>query len=198
MKTKNKIILYFDFMKKTSLCLLLSLCLIFGGFTALADTERDSDVATQESLLDDSIFMETLRAAMICKLIEKRARHEGGINGIVLDDVILWKNLNEKGVERCILERLQDEIRIYLPKSSLCIRYFDPDSSDSEISIPNATIASIKTYAISAQLTKQVIFYTLKELPIQRYDTEKLQTFERMLRILLRPYSLLNIKKQDT
>ena len=190
-KSGNKYILWVQIMA------VALVCLFFSGAMAFAEMDPKSCASKQESPLDDSIFRETLRAAMICKLIEKRAKHEKAIEDIALRDVFLWKELNERESEECILERRKHEIRIYLPKSNLCIRYCAPDFDRDSVFIPNASIVSIKTYAISEKLTKQIIFYTAGDLPTEKYDAGTMRVLERMLRMLLRPYSLLNIKKQD-
>jgi len=76
-----------------------------------------------------------IQAAVICELIERRVKAWEGktIEQIYTDDIAQWKKSTEPIFEGCEFTLEPDGIRIYLPNSNLCVRYYDSAEKKEDI-----------------------------------------------------------------
>lgn len=113
-------------------------------------------------LLSDADKQAEFQAVLICETIEKRAISNYG-KPLYLDDIFLWKNSTEKEFEGCRFEHLSNELRIYLPKSSIAVRYFDPRLVQETPAFSDLSKETLTTQ-INAHLSRQII-HTIMVLP---------------------------------
>jgi len=101
------------------------LCLFLINSVIFADIEHNT--LSPKLLFSDPRNNAEIQAAVICELIEKRAKQWKGktIEQIYADDILLWKKSTEPIFEGCEFRLELDGIRIYMPNSNICIRYYN-------------------------------------------------------------------------
>jgi len=162
--------------------------LLFNNVATAGDSIRSAySNLLPKILLSDAEKRAEFQAELICELIEKRANYGKKPEDIYLGDVLLWKNLEEKGkinfanteLEGCKIDlSWLYEIRISIPSSNIIVRYFDPEKANKNA--PFTASAVSKTVPINANLHRQILLHATKALPAS--------TIEQLIESTVNPY----------
>ncbi|MFH1791846.1 MAG: hypothetical protein ABH885_07695, partial [Candidatus Omnitrophota bacterium] len=96
------------------------------------------------------------QANLICDLIEKRTDYGKPINDIYLDDILLWEGKHD-AIPDCKLEVMPYEIRVHIPDSNLCVRYFDSDPNNNRTMVPLTDWTKTETIVINPRINRQIL-----------------------------------------
>ena len=161
MKCKNRHSLWFKTIAIATLCLFLVNNVIF------ADIRHNT--LSPKLLFSDTKNSAEVQAALICELIEKRAREwqKKTVEQIYTEDMLFWKKSTEPLFEgfNPTLSLDKTEIRINIPHSNISIRYYDSGLQKNKTLIPYTDWQKTETKVINDHINKQII-YTAEVLPI--------------------------------
>ena len=133
----------------------------------------DSLLAHNEQIVieDNNEKLAKIHATLVYKVIEKRAQswQDKSLEQIYLDDIVYWKGANTPlfegfGEADFRLSFDKTEIRISIPRSNICIRYYDTEKS--EPLIPYTDWTKTKTHVINERINRQII-HTAKTLTVK-------------------------------
>lgn len=146
-------------------------CLFFVNSTAFADVENNT--LSPKSFFSDVQNSAEIQAAILCELIERRADQwqEKTIEQIYLDDMLLWKKSTEpyfKGFDP-VLFLDKSEIKILIPQSDICIRYYNSERGNTLTPLTNWK--KTKTHVISKKINRQIT-HAVKSLPPEKTKDE--------------------------
>jgi len=130
-------------------------CLFSVNMLTSADVTIKSTTLHPGSLFTNGRSRAEAQALQICKIIEKRALEWEGkiVEQIYLDDVALWKRSIFLAEGELEFKLEHDEIRIYLPESNICIRYYNPAKRPT--AIPDTDLQRAETHVIDSRIDEQ-------------------------------------------
>ncbi|NQU73294.1 MAG: methyltransferase domain-containing protein [Candidatus Omnitrophica bacterium] len=177
-------------------------CLFFINSITFADVKHAT--LSPKLLFSNTRNSAEIQAAVICELIEKRAKKWEGktIEQIYTDDILLWKKSTEPIFEGCEFRLELDGIRIYIPNSNICIRYYDSaptDRDDSQDKLASPAVALERRQNMpqngmppNTELwLKMLATAEIGKNPFKNGDTSKL-TIEKKAWIELKTYQFLH------